>query len=215
MVSDTRSNGSLDVPHQAATLNRLFYTGETYIDGINTFHVIDDEADALSGWAGDCQSLILQFLKAKKAATSAEIEAGSATENIEETFDEVYDAFYPMIGNKPYSFDYADVITDMDSFNLYPLLCNQSITTGEQLEGVLYGYYYGTTGNVAAKRFTTWIGSYTMDTLRYKFFDYCTNRSYLLFQEWPILKGYVVSDIQQEAFSQAFAYYFWLQKEKE
>jgi hypothetical protein len=186
----------------AATLNRLFYTGDTYFNGINTLGVADKYADALSGWAGDCQTLIEDYIKER---------------DTEETFDEVYDKFYPMIGNKPYHFNYADVITDIDSCNLFPLLYDQSITTGQQLEDVLYGYYYGTTGNVAAKRFTTWIGSYTIDTLRNKFFDYCNDYSIIPGFKWPLLnkEGYDVSDVEQEAFSQAFAYYFWLQKEKE
>ena len=108
-----------------------------------------------------------------------------------------------------------DIISDVDACNLYTLLSSQSITTGSQFETVLRGYYSGTSGNVAVRRFTTWIGAYTEDTLQHKFFDYCNDYSTIILIEWPFLSGYTIKDSQQEAFSQAFAYYFWAQREKE
>ena len=198
-VSDTCSNGDIDVLHLAATLNRLFYTGDTYYGDLNIHDLYNEEVDALSGWAGDCQSLIKQYLENHK----------------EETVDELYVNFYPMIGNETYLFGYTDIITDLDACNLSTLLWGQSITTGEQLENVLHSYYYGTQGNIAAKRFTTWIGSYTKDDLWYKFRDYCNDYSTIPTMKWPILAGFDITDEQQEVFSQAFAAYFWAQKVKE
>ena len=198
-VSDTCSNGYIDVLHLAATLNRLFYTGETYYNGINTLDLFDEEVNALSGWAGDCQSLIMQYFE----------------NHTDDTLDELYVNFYPMIGNESYKFGYPDIITDLDACNLSTILWGQSITTGEQLESILYSYYYGTEGNVAAKRFTTWIGSYTKDDLWYKFRDYCNDYSTIPTQKWPMLKAFDITDEQQKEFSQAFATYFWAQKVKE
>ena len=198
-VFDTCSDGYIDVIHMAAVLNRLFYTGETNYFVIPDVGVIEEVVDDLSGWAGDSQSLIKEYLRKYKN---------------DETYEDIYYNFYPMIGNTAYSFDYADVISDLDACNLYTLLSSESITTGEQFKAVLTDYYSGTEGNVAAKRFTTWIGSYTADTLQDKFFDYCNDYSpYVI--NWPILLGYSVTDEQQEVFSQALADYFWAQKLKE
>ena len=200
MVADTCSNECLDVIHMAATLNRMFYTGETTFCGIKTPDVLDEVADALSGWAGDCQTLIRDYYDCGNSNGST---------------DEVYETFYPMIGNAAYSFDYSDILSDVDACNLYPLLSSQSITSGEQLEAVLNGYYSGTVGNVAAKRFTTWIGSYTEETLQEKFFDYCNDYSEIVLVKWPFLVQYSIYPEQQQAFSQAFADYFWEQVAKE
>ena len=198
-VFDTCSDGYIDVIHMAAVLNRLFYTGETNYLVIPDVGVIEEVVDDLSGWAGDSQSLIKEYLRKYKN---------------DETYEDIYYNFYPMIGNAAYSFDYADVISDLDACNLYTLLTSQTITTGQQFKAVLNGYYSGSVGNVAAKRFTTWIGSYTADTLQDKFYDYCNDYSpYAI--NWPILLGYSVTDEQQEVFSQALADYFRAQKLKE
>lgn len=156
--------------------------------------------DNLCGWAGDCQTLIRDYY-----------DYGNSNESM----DKVYEAFLSMIGSAAYDFSYSDILSDVDACNLYPLLSSQSITTGEQLEAVLHGYYSGTEGNVAAKRFTTWIGSYTQETLQDKFFDYCNDHSTFLLVKWPFLVGYSIYYGQQTAFSQAFANYFWIQKVKE
>ena len=200
MVADTCSDECLDVIHMAATLNRLFYTGETSFCGINTHDMLDEVADALSGWAGDCQTLIQDYYDCGNSNGST---------------DEVYETFYPMIGNAAYHFNYSDILSDVDACNLYSLLSSQSITSGEQLETVLNGYYSGTVGNVAAKRFTTWIGSYTQETLRNKFFDYCNDYSEIVLVKWPFLVQYSIYPEQQQAFSRAFADYFWEQVAKE
>lgn len=198
-ISDTCSNVYIDVFHMAYVLNRLFYTGTTNYFVIPNVGVIEEEVDNLSGWAGDSQSLIKDYL---------------GKYNDDETYEDIYFNFYPMIGNVAYSFDYADIISDLDACNLYTLLSSQPITTGEQFKAVLTDYYSGTEGNVAARRFTTWIGSYTADTLQDKFYDYCNDYSpYAI--NWPILFGYSVTDEQQEVFSQALADYFWAQKLKE
>jgi len=200
VVADTSSDGYIDFPHMTATFNRLFYTGDNIYNGLNVGDLYDDRINDLSGWAGDCQSLIAHYFK---AGYTYEIES------------DIYNAFYPMIGQPGTSFSYEDILADVDACNLYSLLTDQTITIGAQLETVLRSYYYNSTGNVSDRRFTTWVGSYRMDTLYEKFYDYCNDYSTIPTQKWPLLNEYSINDTQQIAFSRAFADYFWAQKSME
>ena len=200
VVADTSSDGYIDFPHMTATLNRLFYTGDNIYIGMNFGDFYDDRIDDLSGWAGDCQSLIVDYFE---AGYTYEIES------------DIYYAFYPMIGQPDTRFSYEDILADVDACNLYTLLTDQTITTGAQFEAVLFNYYSGSAGNVAARRFTIWVDSYTEETLFEKFYAYCDDYSTILGIKWLMLKDYSINDDQQLAFSHAFADYFWAQKEKE
>lgn len=199
MVPDTQSSGFIDVLHMSATLNRLFYTGTTSYSGFPTFGILDEEVDALCGWAGDFQSLIRDyFLDGNNYGD----ESG------------VYNAFYPMIGNEAYYCGYSDIISDMDACNLYTLLSTESITTGAQFQAVFLNYYNGTSGNVAAKRFTNWIGSLSEEQLADKISPYCNDYSpYVL--KWPILNSFTIYDYQQDAFTNAFTDYLIAQRDME
>ena len=199
MLPDTASSDSIDVLHLCATLNRLFYTGSTYFEGIPTLGLLDEHADALAGWAGDFQSCIRDYFNKGNTYTS---------------YSDVYNAFYPFIGHDEYHSSYSDIISDMDACNLYLLLSNSNITTGAVLKGIFQNYYNQNTGNVANMRFSTWIGSKSKDELNETIAVYCNDSSpYIL--KWPILNNFTINDDQQDAFADAFTDYLWAQKELE
>lgn len=91
------------------------------------------------------------------------------------------------------------------------ILSSSAITIGAKLKEVLGNYCYGISGNVAAKRFTTWIGSMTEDELKTKISKYCNDHSEF-FVKWPLLESYSIYDSQQYAFTEAFTDYLLEQK---
>lgn len=195
-IPDLTTGVGIDILHMAATLNRYFYSGTTVYGGIAVDAILGKEVDDLCGWAGDFQALIRDYF-----------DAG----NDHRTQNDVYNAFYPMIGSDEYYCSISDIISDIDSCNLYTLLSNNTIATGENLKEVFENYYYGTSSNVAAKRFTKWIGSMNDDKLKAKITKYCNDHS-LVFVKWPLLKNYSIYDYQQNAFTEAFADYLLAQK---
>lgn len=197
---DPSTGGEIDVLHMAATLNRFFYTGDTTYQGIPTFGIVDSIVDDLCGWAGDFQALIRDYFNAEHKETDK---------------DAVYQAFYPMIGSEDYYCPYSDIITDMDSCNLYQLLSDQAITSGDGFKEILLCYYTNQTGNVACKRFTTWIGDMSRTDLCNKISPYCNDHSTILFIKWPILSSFSIYSYQQDAFTDAFVDYLLNQKEME
>jgi hypothetical protein len=196
MVPDPVTGTNIDVIHMAATLNRLFYTGETTFYGVPTFGIMNSQVDDLSGWAGDFQSLIANYFNAGNTHT---------------IWQDVYNVFYPMIGSSNYSCSYSDIISDMDACNLHTTLSSSTITTGAKLKEVLENYYYGILGNVASKRFTTWVGSMTEEELNTKISKYCNDHSEF-FVKWPLLDSYSIYNSQQYAFTKAFTDYLLEQK---
>ncbi len=200
MIPDLESDECIDVLHMSATLNRLFYTGTTSFQGIPTLDLLDSEVDALCGWAGDFQALIRDYFNAGHNYSS-ELET--------------YNSFYPMIGDSLYFCSHSDIITDMDSCNLYNLLASSTITTGTQLKNVVLSYYNNINSeNTAAQRFTSWIGSQSKEQLIDKISDYC-DEYYILGVKWPILNSYTIEDYEQSAFTNAFVDYLLAQREVE
>lgn len=198
-IPDTATNEKIDLLHMMATLNRLFYSGTTTYNGIPVDAVLGDAVDDLCGWAGDFQALIRDYF-----------DAG----NNHSTQSSVYGAFYPMIGSNDYFCAYSDIIADMDSCNLCSHLSNSVLATGEDLKKAFEDYYYGKSGNVATKRFTTWIGTMNENQLNNKISTYCNDHSTLIIK-WPILKPYSIFDYQQNAFAEAFVDYLLTQKNLE
>ncbi len=189
----------IDVLHMSAILNRYFYTGSTSYEGIPTLGLLEEEIDALCGWAGDFQALIRDYFELGNAHTNTE---------------DIMDAFYPMIGSDYFYCSYSDIISDIDACNLYMLLSNSSITNGSQLENIFESYYFGTTGNVATKRFTVWIDTNDTTVLSARITKYCNDHS-PVFVKWPILNDYSIYEYQQEAFTDAFVTYLFTQKNRE
>lgn len=187
MLPDS-SDDHIDIIHMFATLNRLYYSGNTTFAGVNTLGLLNNQVDDLSGWAGDFQALIRDYY-----------DAG----NNHSSYEDIYNSFYPMIGNDTYFCSYTDIISDMDACNLYALLSASNITTGTQLSSIIRGYYTGTSGTVAQKRFTSWIGDLSEAELNDKISVYCDDRS-VVFVKWPILDEYNINDTHQDAFTDAF-----------
>lgn len=202
MLPDPDGTGSIDAIHMCATLNRLYYSGDTTFHGIDTGDILDEEVDALCGWAGDFQSLIRDYFKYTSTTT-------------QDTTSEVYAAFYPMIGNASYYCSYNDIISDMDSCHLYEIISSTAtVFNGDDLENAVRSYYFGESGNISSKRFTNWIGEMTRTQLYNKITDYCNDHS-PYFIKWPILDDYSIYGYQQEAFTEAFVDYLLIQKSNE
>jgi hypothetical protein len=197
---DPSTGGEIDVMHMAATLNRFFYAGDTTYQGIPTFGIVDSIVDDLCGWAGDFQALIRGYFDDEPKGKDK---------------NTVYQEFYPMIGSEDSYCSYSDIITDMDSSNLHKLLSNQSITSGNLFKEILLGYYTGNSGNVACRRFSTWIGVLNRAALYEKVLMYCDDHSTILSIKWPILNSYSIYTYQQKAFADAFVDYLLAQKGKE
>lgn len=89
------------------------------------------------------------------------------------------------------------------------------ITSGDGFKEILLCYYTNQTGNVACKRFTTWIGDMSRTDLCNKISPYCNDHSTILFIKWPILSSFSIYSYQQDAFTDAFVDYLLNQKEME
>ena len=199
MLPDPASSDDIDVIHMCATLNRLFYSGSTYFAGINTFGIMNNDVDALCGWAGDLQALIQNYFDYIDI------------NNTQTTKQGVYALFYPMIGDDNYFCPHTDIITNMDSCNIFEILSSSTISNGSSLKSIFKNYYNGTAGNTASRRFTTWIGGYSETELTSKVSRYCNDHSQY-FVKWPSLKYYSIYDYQQDAFAEAFVDYLLIQK---
>lgn len=178
----------------------MFYLGTTYYNGINTLGVMDEEVDALCGWAGDFQALIRDYFEYMDI------------NNTQTTTQSVYALFYPMIGDDDYFCSHLDIITDMDSCNIYEILNATSISNGSGLKAIFSNYYNNTTRNTASRRFTTWIGDLSDTQLISRISKYCNDYSPIPTKKWPILSPYSIYDYQVDAFAEAFADYLLIER---
>ena len=190
-LSDPGGEGYIDMIHFSAVMNRLCYTGKTTFGDIPTFGILDRYVDDLCGWAGDLQTLICDYFRSGNASAS---------------YDEVYGAFYAMIGNAGYSFGLPDLSADIDACNIRAILGDRKIDSGERLISVISDYYTGGGETVCSKRFTAFVGGVSEKELKNRIAVYCTDRSPLSIS-WPLLSEYPVTDEHKNAFSQAFADY--------
>lgn len=178
---DPNGEGYIDLPHLCATMNGLLYDSE----GLKADVAGEETVDDLCGWAGDLQQLCIQVL--------------DCTNNSDD-YDIVYYATYDMIGDEAYSFSMMDLLADMDAGNIYQLY----ISSASGLINAFFTYYDDYVGT----RYTQFTDGCSKETLYNSVRKYTTN-TFALREDWPLLKGYDITDTQANAIALAVTDFIW------
>ncbi len=178
---DPNGEGYVDFAHLCATLNGLLYDSE----GFKAAVAGEANIDNLCGWAGDLQTLCIEVL--------------DYTNNSND-YDTVYSATYDLIGAEAHTLSMMDLFADTDAYNVYQLLNSSSSNFISA-----FTTYYDDYVNTRYTRFTNgWSKQTIYDCVR----NYTTN-TFFLWQDWPLLEGYDITNTQANAIASAFTDFIW------
>lgn len=178
---DPNGEGYVDFTHLCATMNGLLYDSE----GFKAAVAGEANINNLCGWAGDLQTLCIEVL--------------DYTNNSND-YDTVYYATYDMIGDEAHSLSMMDLLADTDAYNVYQLL-NSSSSNFVSAFTDYYDDYVGT-------RYTRFTNGWSKQTIYDCVRNYTTN-TFFLWQDWPLLEGYDITDTQADAIASAFTDFIW------
>ncbi len=178
---DPAGGGYVDFCHLCATLNGLVYDS----DGFKAAVAGEANINNLCGWAGDLQTLCIEVLDY----------TGNSND-----YDTVYDATYNLIGDPEYSLSMMDLLADTDAYNVYTLL-NSSVSNFISS----FSNYYN---NYSDERYTRFTNGWSRQQIYSCVRNYTTN-IFFLWQDWPLLEGYEITNTQANAIAWAFTDFIW------
>ena len=184
---DPNGEGYVDFIHLCATLNGLMYNST----GFKAFIAGEENVNNLCGWAGDLQTLCIDVLEYTNYSNDEDI---------------IYNATYYLIGNNAYSLSMADLLADTDAENICNLLNSSS-------SNFIYAFdiYYD---NYVGDRYTNFVDGRSKQEIYNCVRKYTTN-TFFLWEDWPLLEGYNITEIQSNAIAQAFTDFIWEKIEDE
>lgn len=190
--------GKVDLIHMVATMNGIMKGGTSFESLIvGRWHVAN-----LSGWAGDLQTLIIDTIK--------------VTNNSNDYYT-FMNMFFQLMGDDNYSFSLADLMADVDAYNLI----NDWIAGywGGRSLGTALNYYYNGWTIPNDKnwydgydiRFQAFLNGDSKETFKSTVAKYTDNffRDYVYPVQWPLFKGYTIQSNQSNAARDAFTDYIW------
>ncbi len=178
---DPNGEGYVDFTHLCATMNGLLYDSE----GFKAAVAGEANINNLCGWAGDLQTLCIEVL--------------DYTNNSND-YETVYSATYNMIGDEAHSLSMMDLLADTDAYNVYKLL-NSSTSNFMSSFTTYYDDYVGT-------RYTRFTNGWPKQTIYNCVRNYTTN-TFFLWEDWPLLEGYEITNTQSNAIASAFTDFIW------
>jgi len=174
---------NLDLYHMAATLTGIMYDTDSsdvkyFFEnpddlkamGLNVFP--ENIIDELSGWGGDIHTLMNDTMKKIKDKKE---DKNKNTKYVPK-YQEFYDTFSALLGDKNYSFGSDDIFADVDAYNIGKELENKDT------KSIFFSYY----SEGYKKRFTNFLDNadgYVLDGMVYFF----TKETYLDSIKWPLL----------------------------
>ena len=178
---DPNEEGYVDFTHLCATMNGLLYDSE----GFKSAVAGEANIDNLCGWAGDLQTLCIEILDYT---------------NNSNNYDIVYSATYDMIGDESHSLSMMDLLADTDAYNVYRLLNSSS----SNLISAFTTYY----DDYVGARYTRFTNGWSKQRIYNCVRNYTTN-IFFLWQDWPLLEGYDITNTQADAIASAFTDFIW------
>lgn len=178
---DPAGKGYVDFAHLCATLNGLAYDST----GFKAMMAGEAKIDNLCGWAGDLQTLCIEVLEHT---------------NYSNNYDTVYAAAYELVGDPFHTLSMMDLLADTDAYNIYQLL-NGSVSNMIEAFSTYYSKY-------SDERYTRFTNGWTKQQIYSCVRNYTTN-TFFLWQDWPLLEGYDITDNQANAIAWAFTDFIW------
>ena len=178
---DPSGEGYVDFAHLCATLNGLIYDST----GFKAAVAGEANVDNLCGWAGDLQTLCIEVLEET---------------NNSNDYDTIYDTTYELIGDPLHTMSMMDLLADTDAYNIYQLL-NSSASN---MITAFTTYY----SNYSDERYTRFTNGWTKQQIYNCVRNYTTN-TFFLWEDWPLLEGYDITNNQANAIAWAFTDFIW------
>lgn len=134
LMKDSTTNGYVDIPHFAATLNALTFNtmeiakfGASFIGGGGSEQQVND----LAGWAGDLQSL----------RRDLQNKLGEANKN---DYSKAYAVVDSILATENTNFDHNDMLADVDAVNINAHIKGNNGLLSANLKGYYNNTYSGT-----------------------------------------------------------------------
>lgn len=171
-------SGCVELTHMSATINALMYNSTS----LEAILATETNVDALAGWAGDFQSLVIDTL--------------TATGNSND-YTVFYNKFKALMGTDTSCFSYEDLYSDLDAIYI-----NDNYSSSGKIGTKIYDYY---NDDIYLNRYTHFIAGRSKTEFYDDVYVFGQNK-YLGIKQWPIYqnRGVTVTDTQAKAAAQAF-----------